>query len=136
MLSRPHLRSRMRPLTPCCFCLQFRQAVTGKSLKLKAENKDIDAFFATLDSDGGGSLELAELKPALKKLHGKAKQLDKEATKRRNAAEAKQRQAEEVKQLALETEQVEKEEMYLAELQNNQGLSTKLGVRQYCNSIS
>jgi len=37
-------------------------------LKLKADNKEIDRWFASADADGGGSLDIAELKDALKAL--------------------------------------------------------------------
>lgn len=44
--------------------IEFRQGV--RSLGIKAENKDIDALFSSLDDDGGGTLDAAELKDALK----------------------------------------------------------------------
>jgi len=44
--------------------VEFRQGV--RNVGVKADNKEIDSFFQTLDSDGGGSLDAAELKEALK----------------------------------------------------------------------
>ena len=39
-----------------------------RELGVIAETKDIDACFDEYDEDGGGSLDINELKPALKKL--------------------------------------------------------------------
>jgi len=49
--------------------VEFRQGVRG--LGLKADNKDIDILFDTIDTDGGGSLDLPELKDALKEMQEK-----------------------------------------------------------------
>lgn len=49
--------------------VEFRQGVRG--LGLKADNKDIDTLFDTIDTDGGGSLDLPELKDALKEMQEK-----------------------------------------------------------------
>lgn len=51
--------------------MEFRQAVRG-TLKLKADNKEIDDFFAAYDTDGGGTLDAAELKALLKSLREEA----------------------------------------------------------------
>ena len=51
--------------------MEFRQAVRG-TLKLKADNKEIDDFFAGYDTDGGGTLDAAELKALLKSLREEA----------------------------------------------------------------
>ena len=45
--------------------IAFRQKVRG-SLGIKANNAEIDNFFNSMDEDKGGSLDLSELKPALK----------------------------------------------------------------------
>ena len=37
---------------------EFRLAVRGKPLNVKADNKEIDALFSKFDKDGSGDLEL------------------------------------------------------------------------------
>ena len=110
--------------------IEFRQCVTGrdtKSLGMMAQNKDIDAFFATMDSDGGGSLQLTELKPALKKLQEQSQNADATAAKMRQNAEALLQKAVEIKQLAAETKAVEDEEAKLRDMQEGQSAESKLG---------
>lgn len=51
--------------------IEFRQSVRG-TLKLKADNKEIDEFFVLFDTDSGGSLDTAELKVCLKALQDAA----------------------------------------------------------------
>jgi hypothetical protein len=46
---------------------EFRQAVRS-SFQIKADNSSIEALFDSLDSDGGGTLDLQEIKNALQKL--------------------------------------------------------------------
>ena len=98
--------------------IEFRQVVTGRDLKslgLKADNKDIDSFFQGMDADGGGSLELAELKPALKTLQERSAIADREAARLRTFRDALRQRAEEAKKLAEVGEVVEAEEKILSE---------------------
>ena len=44
--------------------VEFRQGVRG--MGIKADNKDLDTLFDSIDADGGGSLDVPELKDALK----------------------------------------------------------------------
>ena len=58
--------------------IAFRQKVRG-NLGIKAENCEIDAFFNSMDADKGGSLDLAELKVALKSVLDAASRAETEA---------------------------------------------------------
>ena len=58
--------------------IAFRQKVRG-SLGIKANNSEIDNFFNSMDEDKGGSLDLAELKPALRFLLDSAYDAEAEA---------------------------------------------------------
>eukprot|EP00966_Prymnesium_polylepis_P216345 5008352-Prymnesium_polylepis.1 len=59
--------------------IDFRTNV--RNLGLKAEDDEIDALFARMDDDGGGSLDLVELRTALQKLQDEASVAAEEATK-------------------------------------------------------
>jgi len=106
---------------------EFRQCVTGKSLQLKAPNKDIDDFFATMDADGGGSLDLKELKPALKVLKEKAAAIDKEKQLCTNCAKELRDKAEMMTKAAEDTDTVEIYEAKLAEMKANPAIEAKVG---------
>lgn len=67
--------------------IELRQAVRNK-LGLKATNKEIDDMFDTFDADGGGSLDLKEIKPWLVALQNAA--IAMEAERMRQAALTKQ----------------------------------------------
>ena len=45
--------------------IEFRQAVRTPELGVSAKNSEIDAMFKEFDTDGGGTLDLKELKPCL-----------------------------------------------------------------------
>ena len=48
--------------------IEFKQAIR-LSLTLKASNEQIEELFDAFDGDGGGTLTIAELKPAIRELH-------------------------------------------------------------------
>ena len=48
--------------------IEFKQAVRV-SLQLKVSNDEIDELFRSFDDDGGGTLSVDELRPAIKRLH-------------------------------------------------------------------
>ena len=106
--------------------IEFRQCVTGKSLKVKAENKDIDAFFSKMDQDGGGSLELHEMKPALKTLQSRTAAADAQAKDLRNKAEAKQQKIEEIRAAAAAAEAVDMADSEAPELNMAERLGSAL----------
>ena len=84
--------------------IEFRQAVAGKSLGFKADNKDIDAFFVHLDLSGDGQMTMEELKAALKKLQAKSRGVDTEAARLRERVEAIKVLTEEIRKVAQLTE--------------------------------
>lgn len=126
---------------PMCGCLdaqnmdgdiskiEFRQVVTDKRhLNMKASNAEIDGFFATMDTDGGGSLEFAELKPALKSLQVRSSNANAEAQRLRDRAEVMREKAEKYKKAAAVTEAVEEEELRLNKAASSESVAAKLGV--------
>ena len=58
---------------------EFRNSVVEMGVEAPAE--EIDALFRSLDDDGGGSLDLNELKPTLKRLVDAAAAADLEVSK-------------------------------------------------------
>jgi len=110
--------------------IEFRQCVTGKdkkSLGLVADNKEIDAFFSLMDADGGGSLELSELKPALKKLQDRSAKADQDAANLKASAASLRERAAGVIKLAETTEEVEAEEKRLSSAVADMRVDAKIG---------
>jgi len=107
--------------------IEFRQAVTGKSIGMKADNKDIDAFFSTMDDDGGGTISIAELKPALKMLQKKSLALEADAANLRAQAEGLRLKADGIEKLAVLTEGIEQDEAAHQEAQERLPVNVKLG---------
>ena len=65
---------------------EFRTNVL--SLGLEAEPRELDALFDGLDGDGGGSLDMTEIRGALRKLQDEAAvEVKRESTLRREVAE-------------------------------------------------
>ena len=108
--------------------MEFRIVVRNK-LDIKADNKEIDALFNSLDTDGGGQLDLSEIKPALQALQDAAAGADQEAAQLRSEAERLQARAAEMLEVAQATEILEKEELRLEELRNATSIEAKIGVR-------
>lgn len=79
--------------------LELRSIVRG-NLGVRAENKEIDAFFATLDGDGSGMLDLDELKSALKLLKDETTNYDSEIVELREEAEVLRQQATVIERVA------------------------------------
>lgn len=110
--------------------IEFRQVVTDKRhLNMKASNAEIDGFFATMDTDGGGSLEFAELKPALKSLQVRSSNANAEAQRLRDRAEVMREKAEKYKKAAAVTEAVEEEELRLNKAASSESVAAKLGAK-------
>jgi hypothetical protein len=61
------MRVPLRPTLPCVR-VHHACACVCASCMFRAETKQVDALFASLDEDGGGTLDVAELKSALKGL--------------------------------------------------------------------
>jgi Ca2+-binding EF-hand superfamily protein len=106
--------------------LEFRQCVRG-SLSMKADGKEIDAFFASMDVDGGGSLDLSELQPMLKKLQQGAANADQEAADQRREAVALRAKAASVREVAAATSAHEQADARLRQLQQVENVGAKLG---------
>ena len=94
---------------------RFRACVRN-SLKLKAENKECDTFFNSMDSDGGGSLDLAELKGVLKAVYKVAEGADAEAAGLREKAAGLRAKAERVREVATATSTLEAAEARIKQL--------------------
>ena len=112
--------------------IEFRACVRN-SLGLKAKNEEIDAFFVTLDADGGGSLDLAELKMALKKIRAEAAAADAEVDQIRSDAQALVTNAADVVAVAEATEACEADEARLAQLQDMRTVESRLGAKIVAN---
>ena len=100
--------------------MQFRQKVRG-SLGIKANNHEIDKFFNSMDEDGGGSLDLGELKPALKFLLDAAQGAEDEAARLRAAALELRDKATQTEAAAQATLCAEREEAELYRLKHELG---------------
>lgn len=74
------------------------------SLAVKADNKEVDAWFETMDTDGGGSLDLSELKAALKRIADAAAGAEAEAAGLRADARAMGSKAAAIEEVAAATE--------------------------------
>lgn len=112
---------------------EFRACVRN-SLKLTAENAEIDGFFNRVDADGGGSLDLAELKPALKMLKDAATKAEAEASAMREQGALLRQKAEAVREVARATKAVEEASARVREAQADeatveQQLSTQIASR-------
>ena len=102
--------------------------MTGKSLGIKAENKAIDSFFEGMDRDGGGSLILQELKPALKTLQKKSATVMAEQRKMHDQSAGLEVKVNAIIELARITESVETEEMALKQVKESPSAAAKIGV--------
>ena len=110
--------------------IEFRQCVTGtdkKSLGMKVENAVIDAYFEVLDADGGGTLELAEMKSALKLLQKRSHAADREKAKILENAEALRANAARLNKVAAVTLESETADARVKEIEDNQSVEAKLG---------
>ena len=105
---------------------EFRGCVRN-SLGIKADNKEIDILFSKLDEDGGGSLDLAEVKTALKALKDAASTAEGEAEAMRDKATARRAQAAVVVAAAEAAALVEAADVAIIELQNNPTVASRLG---------
>jgi len=92
------------------------RACVRNSLGIKAENKEIDAWFTKVDADGGGSLDLSELKSSFKKLKDMLLAGKAEMAALRKEAEAVRTQVELVDEVARATEEYEVSSSLLTQL--------------------
>jgi len=106
--------------------IEFRACVRN-DLGMKSDNKEIDAFFQKMDSDGGGSLDFAELKPALKTLKEASAIADKEANDLCAEAQGLRDKADVVMACAKSIELVELAEASLISLQTQPTVEAQLG---------
>jgi len=100
--------------------IAFRQKVRG-SLGIKANNSEIDAFFNSMDDDKGGSLDLSELRPALKFLLEAAHGAEAEAVALLELATELRAKAAQTEEAARATEIAEKEEADRAQMKGENG---------------
>jgi len=106
--------------------MEFR-AGFRKLCKESIESSDIDRLFASIDLDRGGTLDEAELKAAVKQMHGKVAQ----ANTTRQAAEEKlmhwQRRSEQTRHVIKAYGAVDQAKEALATLQGDRSLGARLG---------
>ena len=108
--------------------MELRQAIRGKKegeLGLKATNQEIDQLFDDFDSDGGGTLDLKELRPCLKALVDAATAAEAEAEALKGMAALSLTRSEELADAAAAMQEVEAEEGRLHEV----SLTLPIGVR-------
>jgi Ca2+-binding EF-hand superfamily protein len=106
----------------------FRQHVR-KELGLVADNKEIDHFFDSVDEDRGGTLEVKELKGALRTLSKAAGAADAEAAALRAKAQSCRALAEQMQQASEATAATEKEEKELAQMKLDHGMGGKVDIQ-------
>ena len=99
----------------------FRQHVRT-SLHMIAANVEIDAFFDSVDDDGGGSLDFEELKIAMRKLYKAAGAADAEANALRDKADECRRLAAQLQEAHETTATADKEELKLEEMKKRNGI--------------
>lgn len=106
----------------------FRQHVRT-SLHMIATNVEIDAFFDSVDDDGGGSLDFEELKIAMRKLYKAAGAADAEAAGLREKAEECRRLAAQLQEAHDATASADQEEQRLEEMKkrNSTDVAPQLG---------
>ena len=106
--------------------MEFR-TVVRTNLSVKADNKEIDSYFGSLDGDSSGSLDLVELKNALKSLQDAEVQAASDAAHLRERAEAVQKKADAVKEVAEATLLVEDADKRLVALRSTAAIDAKIG---------
>ena len=104
--------------------IEFRACVRN-NLCMKADNKEIDAFFSQMDKDGGGALDLSEIRPALKALKDASTNADKEIDEIRAQAQELRVKADVVKACAESVALVEKAETLVTVLQSEPSAETE-----------
>ena len=100
------------------------------SLKVRATNGEIDALFNEFDADGGGTIDLTELKPALRALRDAAADAEAERASASVRGADMRKLAEETLAAAAAMNAIEEQERQLTELGSWQGapLAVRLGV--------
>jgi len=106
--------------------MEFRTVVRNH-LSIKADNKQIDDFFASMDADGGGSLDFAELKTALKSLQDASAQAEVEGASWHARAEQLKGKADTIKEVAAATIASEEADARLNALRNQTAVDAMLG---------
>ena len=106
--------------------MEFRQNVR-KMLGSKVEVKEVDKMFDELDADKGGSLDLAELRQAFKKLQDKAASAATSAGSVGEQAEFFRRRADLARRSVEPVRAHEKAKKELTKLQDNQSLGARIG---------
>ena len=106
--------------------MEFRTLVRN-NLGIKADNKQIDDFFSSMDADGGGSLDFNELKIALKTLQDATIEAEAEGERWRARAEQLKTKAEAIKEVAAATLASEEADARLYVLKNQTAVDAVLG---------
>ena len=106
----------------------FRQNVRT-SLHMVADNKEIDAFFDSVDEDGGGALDFEELRVAMRKLYKAAGAADAEAAGLREKADECRKLAAQLQEAYDTAAAADKEEQRLDEMKtkNSTDVAPQLG---------
>ena len=96
------------------------------ALGIEASESELDTLFRGLDEDGSGTLELNELKPALRSLQSMAAAQDKEVAQVREAVAMLQQRAAQAQVLLAAIEEAEAEEARLVQDRDASPLVVKL----------
>ena len=107
--------------------MEFRLLVRN-GLGLKMDNTTIDEFFLKLDDDGGGSLDLKEVRAALKTFRTDGQKAEEDAEHLRCDAEALRERCVHLEEVRAETERYEELHARVALLRENLPLDARLGV--------
>ena len=108
--------------------LEWRSFISDKrQLGVKTNNQEMDAYFNSLDTDGGGSLDLIEIKKAVKALRNQGLKANMVAEAARKRASQIRERADLVKQAAEATALAERQEKTLEELIAGAPLDQRLG---------
>jgi len=97
------------------------------SLHLKADSKEIDSLFDSLDVDGGGTLDLKEIRVALQKLIDAARSAALEDEAMRSRGELANQRAVDILRALHATMAFESEEARLQQLKDKPGVDHQLG---------
>lgn len=106
---------------------KFEFRLNVRKLMEQANAKDVDALFDKFDDDHGGSLDVAELKKALKALKDSAVDAARSEAETRELMAQLQARVEQARQVMSKTKASEEAEIKLEALRNNKSVGARLG---------